>query len=141
MLASVLDLRKSGAAEVSSDSLEMMAATQPDAAWQVEKRLFLQRLWEEIQLLPINQRRALLLTLRGAGGRGCIALFPATGTASLRQLAAALEMDAEALAALWNELPLDDSRLAETLRATRQQVVNMRKSARERLRRRLKGFI
>jgi hypothetical protein len=55
-------------------------------------------------------------------------------------LAAALEMDAEALAALWNELPLDDRRLAEDLQLTRQQVVNIRKSARERLRRRLKGF-
>jgi hypothetical protein len=140
VLASVLDLRHSGAAEVSRDPLEMIAATQPDASWQVEKHIFLQRLWEEIQLLPVNQRRALLLALSGAEGRGCIALFPATGTASLRQLAAALEMDAEALAALWNELPLDDRRLAEILQLTRQQVVNMRKSARERLRRRLKGF-
>jgi hypothetical protein len=140
MLASVLELRHSGAAEISRDSLETIAAAQPDAAWQVEKRIFLQRLWEEIQLLPINQRRVLLLALSGAGGRGCIALFPATGTASLRQLAVALEMDAEALAALWAELPLDDRRLADILQLTRQQVVNIRKSARERLRRRLKGF-
>lgn len=113
----------------------------PDAAWQVEKRLFLQRLWEEVQQLPRNQRAALLLNLKDAEGRGCIALFPATGVAGLRQLAAALEMEAAAFAELWNELPIEDARIAELLGLTRQQVINARKSARERLTRRLKGFL
>jgi len=113
---------------------------QPDAAWQFEKRIFLQRLWEEMRQLPLNQRLALLLNLRDADGRGCIALFPATGIASFRQLAEALEMSAEKLAAIWNGLPLEDARIAELLQLTRQQIINARKSARERLARRLKGF-
>ncbi|HYR85184.1 MAG TPA: hypothetical protein VE422_13960 [Terriglobia bacterium] len=117
------------------------AAGEPDTAWQVEKRIFLQRLWEEVRRLPRNQRAALLLNLKDAGGRGCIALFPATGIATLRQLAEVLEITAEKLAALWNELPLEDTIIAEMLRLTRQQVINARKSARERLARRLKGFI
>jgi len=117
------------------------AASEPDPAWQVEKRIFLQRLWEELQQLPPNQRAALLLNLKDAEGRGCIALFPATGIATLRQLADALEMSAEGFAQLWNELPLEDARIAELLGLTRQQVINARKSGRERLRRRLKGFI
>jgi RNA polymerase sigma factor (sigma-70 family) len=113
----------------------------PGPAWQVEKRIFLQRLWEELQQLPLNQRAALLLNLKDADGRGCIALFPATGIATLRQLAEALEMSAERFAELWNELPLEDARIAESLGLTRQQVINARKSGRERLTRRLKGFI
>jgi DNA-directed RNA polymerase specialized sigma24 family protein len=117
------------------------AAGDADPAWQVEKRLFLQRLWEELQLLPLNQRTALLLNLKDAEGRGCIALFPATGIATLRQLADALEMNADRFAELWNELPLEDARIAELLGLTRQQVINARKSGRERLTRRLKGFI
>ena len=117
------------------------AASESDPAWQIEKRIFLQRLWEELQLLPPNQRAALLLNLKDAGGSGCITLFPATGVATLRQLAEALGMSAEDFARLWNELPLEDARIAELLGLTRQQVINARKSGRERLARRLKGFI
>jgi DNA-directed RNA polymerase specialized sigma24 family protein len=111
-----------------------------DPAWRVEKKLFLQRLWEELKQLPLNQRTALLLNLKDASGFGCITLFPATGIATIRQLAAALEMTAERLAELWNELPIEDARIAELLGLTRQQVINARKSGRERLARRLKGF-
>jgi RNA polymerase sigma factor (sigma-70 family) len=113
----------------------------PDVALQVEQRIFLQKLWEEVRQLPPNQRIALLLNLRDHEGKGCIALFPAIGIATFRQLAEALDMDAEKLAEIWNELPLEDARVAELLQLTRQQVINARKSARERLRRRLKGFI
>jgi hypothetical protein len=94
-----------------------------------------------LQQLPLNQRAALLLNLKDPGGRGCITLFPTTGVATLRQLADALEMSAEGFAALWNELPIEDARIAELLGLTRQQVINARKSGRERLARRLKGFI
>ncbi len=47
---------------------------------------------------------------------------------------------ARAGAELWNQLPLDDAAIAELLDLTRQHVVNLRKSARKRLTRRLKGF-
>jgi RNA polymerase sigma factor (sigma-70 family) len=117
------------------------AAGESDPAWHIEKRIFLQRLWEELQQLPPHQRAALLLNLKDAGGFGCITLFPATGVATLRQLADALEMSADELARLWNELPLEDASIAELLGLTRQQVINARKSGRERLARRLKGFI
>lgn len=116
-------------------------AGEPDPAWQVEKRIFLQRLWEELQQLPLNQRAALLLNLKDAEGRGCIALFPATGVATLRQLAQVMDMSADRFAELWNELPIEDARIAELMGLTRQQVINARKSGRERLTRRLKGFI
>jgi RNA polymerase sigma factor (sigma-70 family) len=117
------------------------AASEPNQAWRIEKRIFLQRLWEELQQLPVNQRAALLLNLKDASGFSCITLFPATGIATLRQLAEALEISAESLAEMWNDLPLEDARIAELLGLTRQQVINARKSGRERLARRLKGFI
>ena len=117
------------------------AASAPDQAWQIEKRMFLQRLWEELQQLPVNQRAALLLNLKDPSGGGCITLFPATGIATLQQLAATLEIELNTFAALWNDLPLEDARIAELLGLTRQQVINARKSGRERLARRLRGFI
>jgi DNA-directed RNA polymerase specialized sigma24 family protein len=113
----------------------------PDVSWRVEKRIFLQRLWEEVLQLPRGQRVALLLNLRDAEGRGCLALFPATGVASLRQLGECMELSVEKLAEIWNEAPIEDARIAELLQISRQQVINARKSARERLARRLKGFI
>src|SRR5215510_6343083 len=123
------------------DAVHEPPAPEPDQAWRTEKRMFLQRLWEELQQLPRNQRAALLLNLKDASGFSSITLFPATGVATIRQLAAALEISAENLATLWNELPIEDARIAEMLGLTRQQVINARKSGRERLTRRLKGFI
>ena len=118
-----------------------LSTTDPDPAWRIEKKMFLQRLWEELKQLPLNQRAALLLNLKDASGFGCITLFPAIGIATIRQLAATLELTAERLAEMWNDLPIEDARIAELLGLTRQQVINARKSGRERLARRLKGFI
>ncbi|HET9710773.1 MAG TPA: hypothetical protein VFP64_02790, partial [Pyrinomonadaceae bacterium] len=103
--------------------------------------MFLQRLWDELQQLPLNQRSALLLNLKDSSGFGCITLFPATGIATVRQLADVLQISVERFAEVWNDLPLEDAKIAELLGLTRQQVINARKSGRERLARRLKGFI
>jgi RNA polymerase sigma factor (sigma-70 family) len=144
LLAELLGIRDQPIESIDEDEDAVAfqaTGSESDPAWQVEKRFFLQRLWEELQQLPSNQRAALLLNLKDVDGRGCIALFPATGIATLRQLAGALEMSADRFAQLWNELPLEDARIAELLGLTRQQVINARKSGRERLTRRLKGFI
>jgi hypothetical protein len=57
----------------------------------------------------------------------------------MRELAAALEMSAEELAAAWDHLPLEDAAIGKILGASRQQVANLRKCARERLSRRLES--
>ena len=57
----------------------------------------------------------------------------------MRQIAKALEMADEDFARLWQRLPLDDASIAELLNITRQQVINLRKCARERLARRMKA--
>lgn len=93
------------------------------------------RLWAEIRDLPINQRRALLLNLRLPDG-SAIELLEELGVVDLQSLAEALDMDPLAVAGLWGRLPLDDLEIASSLGLTRQQVINLRASARDRLRRR-----
>ena len=107
---------------------------------EVERRIYLQYVWNEITQLPVRQRRALLLNLTDHSGSGVIALLPVAGIASLRSIAKALEMSVEELGEIWNRLPLDDAAIAGQLGLTRQQVVNLRKSARERLARRTSMF-
>lgn len=104
-----------------------------------EQRWYLQRLWSEIALLPVTQRQALLLNLKDVH-EGVIALLPLTGAATFREIAKALSISAEDLAQLWNELPLDDATIAARLGLTRQQVINLRKSARARLARRMRAL-
>jgi hypothetical protein len=91
--------------------------------------------WQEIRQLPVRQRQALLLNLKD----DALNLFLMTGTASMRALADALEMEAGTLAGLWNTLPLADNDLAVRLGCTRQQVINLRMAARKRLLNRLNG--
>jgi RNA polymerase sigma factor (sigma-70 family) len=102
-------------------------------------RQTLHRLWLEVRQLPVRQRAALLLNLRDTTGGNAVALIPLSGVATFDELAASLEMTAETLAEIWSELPLPDLRIAELFGITRQQVINLRQAARERLGRRMKG--
>ncbi len=106
----------------------------------MEQKAWLRRLWAEIGELPIRQRICLLLNLRDHQGGAAIALLPVTSVAGIREIAATLEMEASELAGLWRDLPLDDATIAVRLGVTRQQVINLRKSARERLSRKLMGI-
>jgi DNA-directed RNA polymerase specialized sigma24 family protein len=122
-----------------ADPFAHVAEPRTDVAVEVDQRLFLKWLWMEICQLPVRQRMALLLNLRDEQGGGIAALLPVTGIATMRQIAAALEMEAEEFARLWSRLPLDDASIAGLLGLARQQVINLRKCARERLARRMKG--
>jgi DNA-directed RNA polymerase specialized sigma24 family protein len=122
------------------DSREQLADGRAGVGEELEQRLYVARLWGEICELPVNQRAALLLNLRDSQGRDLIALLPYTGVAGVRQIAEALGIPAAEFAALWNELPLEDASIAARLGVTRQQVINLRKSARARLARRMREF-
>lgn len=129
-----------GAGEDSDDELERIADPRADVEVETDQRFYLQRLWTEICQLPLRQRVALLLNLKDAKGHSMISMFPLTGIASMKEIATALEMALEEFAAVWNELPWEDAKIARQLNLTRQQVVNLRKCARERLARRMRGF-
>jgi len=101
---------------------------------------YLKRLWKEIQELSMNQRKALLLNLRDSSGVNVVPLFSQAGVAGIREIASVLDMSDIDFARLWKLLPLEDTKIAAFLNLTRQQVINLRKSARERLARRMKAF-
>lgn len=105
-----------------------------------ERHQMIQRIWDEICVLPRRHRIALLFNLRGEGGVNVIALLPLTGVATFAQIAAALEIPVGQFEEIWPDLPMDDLKIADFLDATRQQVINLRKNARGRLRRLLKDF-
>lgn len=119
---------------------EQLAHPEADPAAILEFRQLLERLWVEICQLPRRQRIALLCNLRNQRGVNVITLLPATGIANVEQIAAALEIPLPEFEQLWTVLPLDDLQLAQYLGATRQQVINLRRSARDRLARRLKDW-
>jgi len=102
-----------------------------------DQRDWLKRLWSQILQLPPKQRTALLLNLRDEGGACATTVFLTTGVAGLADLAAALALPVDEFAALWRAMPLEDLRVAERMGITRQQVINLRKCARERLSRRM----
>lgn len=112
-----------------------------DEAVSVESSLVyrsaLAEVWREIDLLPSRQRIALLLGLRDENGSATVSLLIVLRIAAFDELAAAMELSPEELAALWDQLPLPDLVIAERLGLARQQVINLRKSARDRLGRRL----
>lgn len=112
-----------------------------DATPSVESSLVyrsaLTEVWREVDLLLPRQRIALLLGLRDESGSAVASLLILLGIVTFDELAAAVELTSEELAAMWDRLPLPDIVIAERLDLSRQQVINLRKSARERLGRRL----
>jgi hypothetical protein len=108
------------------------------AVAQIEARQYLTNLWREIRELRPPQRAALLLNLRDDDGRNALVHFCAANITTVDEIADALEMSREQLAAMWDDLPVGDAAIANILGLTRQQVINLRKSARERLARRMK---
>lgn len=112
--------------------------TRAGAHRELEGRQFLAALWREVLALPLGQRRALLLNLRDDQGRDRLALLTLTGLASRSDLARVLDLPELEFAELWEELPLDDRTLALRFDLTARQIINLRKSARARLARRLR---
>ena len=104
----------------------------------LEHEAALKILWSAINELPLRHRFALLLNLRSPDGEGIITLFPIMRVASIPEIARCLEMTDIELARIWNDLPWDDNTIAEHLGLTRQQVINLRQSARSMLTRRMK---
>lgn len=114
-----------------------LPSSAPSAAEQLEQRSELESLWREVLLLPVSQRAALLLNLRDGDGGNALALIILLGISSFDDVALAVGLEPERLAALWETLPMPDSAIAQSLELTRQQIINLRKAARGRLHRRM----
>ncbi|MGH9763135.1 MAG: hypothetical protein ACREAC_20100 [Blastocatellia bacterium] len=122
------------------DLFETLASAHPLQSNVVESRVSVKLLWQEICALPRNQATALLLGLRDKQGLDAISLLGNAGVASLRQVAALLGFEPAEFAGFWDQMPMDDLKIAGRLGITRQQVINLRKSARKRLTNRLRDY-
>lgn len=118
-------------------ALENLQDTRISIAKDFDRRSYLEKLWSEIAQLSPRHAAALLLNLKDEQGGSAIDLFLLTGTATFEQIAAALNTSPEWLAQIWNQLPIDDESIAQHLSLTRQQIINLRKTARLRLARRM----
>ena len=104
-----------------------------------EMRFELARIWAEICELPVRQRTALLYNLRDSQGREMLLMFFNARIASLKQIADAMNLTVEECVEILPRLPFDDRTIAEKMNLTEKQVGNLRKAARDNLRRRLAG--
>ena len=108
-----------------------------DHGCRIEQRELLEKLWREVERLPLLHKRILLLNLTNRSGESLIAELPLLRVASIEKIARALEFGPEEFAELWPRLPLSDNEIAERFSLSRQQVINLRHSARASLKRRL----
>jgi DNA-directed RNA polymerase specialized sigma24 family protein len=116
-----------------------LAAAPIDPAEAASQRLYLKRLWIEIQQLPLSQRIALLLSVRDGTRTSITVLLSEIKIASIREIAQAVGMSASEFVRVLQELPLDDNAISKRLGVSRQQVISYRLSARRRLDRRMKS--
>lgn len=126
-----------GISDVERGDARELVSEAPPPLDGIESRQYLNALWVEIRELRPPQRAALLLNLRDDDGSNALAHFVSGQITTLDEIAAAAGLTRERLAAVWNDLPFGDSAIGELLGLTRQQVINLRKSARERLARRM----
>ncbi len=125
------DASRADAAEVSDSST---VADQSSAAEQLIWKEYLLWLWQQLAKLPPRQCAAFLLN------SSVLRDFELLGIASIRSLAPRFGMPPERLAMMWQRLPLDDRQIASELQCARQQVINLRRVARDSLSRAWRAF-
>jgi DNA-directed RNA polymerase specialized sigma24 family protein len=107
-----------------------------------EERIYrLRCVWQELCLLPKNQCAAWLLKIEDKNNDSTLKWLPLFRIANIREIAEAIGQEVEILAKYWNYLPLSDKQIAQMLNATQRQVINWRKSANERLQRRIQKLL
>ena len=122
--------------EEDDDAYRNVADDRVNMERDTQKKAFLAQLWTEIGRLPVRQRSVLLLGMKDAAGNSPLDLFVTARIATLRQMAQTLELDWDAFAALWKELPLEDKRIAALLGISPENVRFQRNAARNRLKER-----
>jgi hypothetical protein len=104
-----------------------------------EMRCKLEYLWKEIRALPVLQRVALLYNLRDERGGEMVLSFFNTRIAALDELAGAMNLTKAQFVKLLPQLPFEDKKIAAAMNLNVKQIGNLRKTARDNLRRRLDG--
>lgn len=133
-------LKEPAAVELTDDVRQNSNVTDPIGT--IDRKAFLRAVLDELADMPLRHRRALLLHFTDDHDDNLLMMFVFDGVASVRELAGLTELPADDFAAMWNRLPLADNEIAELMGLERQQVINLRQSARRSLRSRLsnRGF-
>jgi RNA polymerase sigma factor (sigma-70 family) len=134
LVAALAELR--GIRETIDVEIDEAIEVRDHSAGPTDLKEFLTTVWRDILELPLRHRKVLLLHLADDHDDNLLIMFPVHGVASIRAIAAAVEMDADELARIWNRLPLPDLEIAKLMGLERQQVINLRQSARRSLQRR-----
>jgi hypothetical protein len=122
VLVEVMGLRGRCAGEESAhEVLSSYGSPREETMW----KEYLLWLWRQMEKLSPRQCVSFLLN------SNVIRDFELLGIASIRALAPRFAMAPDHLAVLWQRLPLDDLALAAELQCTRQQVINLRRVARD----------
>ncbi len=124
---------------ISLDDFHERAAPRSVRREDYEMRCKLEYVWQEIRALPILQRIALLYNLRDELGGEMLFSFFNARIAALNELAEAMNLTKAQFARLLPLLPFDDKKIAAAMNLTVKQIGNLRKAARDNLRRRLNG--
>jgi RNA polymerase sigma factor (sigma-70 family) len=110
-------------------------ANRSDRRIETHEKLIL--IWNEIKLLPPNQRYALSFGMVDEDGDNILDLLIRTEIVTFAQLASDLGFPLDDLMALWKQIPMDSSTIADYLGATRKQVNKWRFRALQNLKKRL----
>jgi hypothetical protein len=119
-----------------NQTTSLLSATDATVETRLGQLQGLRELWNEILLLRPAQRAALLLSMRDESGNPALVSLTELGVTNPTEIAATLSISPEQLSTLWDQLPFDDLTIGMHLGLNRQRVINLRKSARERLSRR-----
>jgi hypothetical protein len=126
-LLEISDRKESLPAGSEAESLTAPLDPAPSPVDALKWQEYLRWLWQELSHLSLPQCSAFLLHST------VVREFELCGIGSIRQIARLLQMPPETLAELWNDIPLGDLVIAQRLQRERQQVINLRRVARERL--------
>jgi len=122
-LLEISDEQESLTEETEENSSASVSSPDDSLKWQE----YLQWLWRELANLSLPQCTAFLLH------SDVVIELDFRGVASIREIAPLLSMLPEELSVIWSSIPLDDLSIASRLGRERQQVINLRRVARERL--------
>ena len=108
------------------------------------QKVHLRRVWDEIQTFPANQRKVLILSLKESGKTEVVTLLLKKRIATIKEIADVLEISLEEFFNIFEKLPMSSLEIADFLSledgenlSKEQKVDNLRRIARDLLRRRL----
>lgn len=123
---------------------EMFEYARKDDFIAKRQKNYLRRIWDEIKTFPPNQRKVLILSLKESRRTEVVTLLLKKRIATIKEIAEALEVNLEEFSEIFAKLPMTSQEIAEFLdikdsekTSKEQKVDNLRRIARDLLRRRL----